>query len=168
MKTLLRGAKRNADGPEAQRLLKTMLPLIQIVHERVPWSAGERSSELGKLYAIGHRFGLPSHFITFSKNNSYEPMVIKFGTRDVDGDHFELWNSRSMVSRMNLSKHFSSVSSMHTLAHKHFLAASAHTHTHTHSLTRTYLLRLVCHMDYAHAHPYFLFTQQRIGRAQEN
>ena len=107
---MLQAAEADPAGPEAHKLLRVLMPLVSSTSKKVPWSPGERASELPRLYGQAHRYGLTSDFITFSQYDPNEPLVIKIGSRRINEagkwempDGRTIWNSNTAAARKQIA-----------------------------------------------------------------
>ena len=73
----LRLATADRSSNEASELKKSLLPLVQITGHNLRWSAMERKSTLGKLYAMYHSFSLPFIFGTISPSMRDSRLAIR-------------------------------------------------------------------------------------------
>ena len=73
----LRLATADRSSNEASELKKSLLPLVQITGHNLRWSAIERKSTLGKLYAMYHSFSLPFIFGTISPSMRDSRLAIR-------------------------------------------------------------------------------------------
>jgi hypothetical protein len=92
-------ARQNPDSRECKALMNKMMPLVRNAGQKIRWSPGERQGELTKMYAITYRRGLPSLFITFSRQSANDPYVIKIGSRLVGEDAEVVWSSTDAAGR---------------------------------------------------------------------
>jgi len=73
----LKKAKADLTGQEAKKVMRRILPFINLVGRDVPYSPVERSQASSKLHAMVHRFGLPSIFLTIAPDDVNNPMAIR-------------------------------------------------------------------------------------------
>ena len=73
----LRVATEDRSSNEASELKKSLLPLVQITGHNLRWSAIERKSTLGRLYAMYHFFSLPFIFGTISPSMRDSRLAIR-------------------------------------------------------------------------------------------
>ena len=73
----LRVATEDRSSNEASELKKSLLPLVQIAGHNLRWSAIERKSTLGRLYAMYHFFSLPFIFGTISPSMRDSRLAIR-------------------------------------------------------------------------------------------
>ena len=73
----LRVATEDRSSTEASELKKSLLPLVQIAGHNLRWSAIERKSTLGRLYAMYHFFSLPFIFGTISPSMRDSRLAIR-------------------------------------------------------------------------------------------
>ena len=81
---LIDAAIANPRGREESAALKKIMPIFNLSSSSVPWSLGERGSELPKLIALERRYGPFSNFFTAAPNDVYDAVVIRYshGARD--------------------------------------------------------------------------------------
>ena len=75
------------DGAEAKTKLTNFLPHIKLIERNVTFSPSERSKNIGNLYAMVERFGIPL-FITFSPDDAHNALVLRLAVpsaSDIEG-----------------------------------------------------------------------------------
>jgi hypothetical protein len=75
----LRAAVKVPNSPEANNLVKELMPLIHVSGKNVPFGASERAKTLSVLNAYTGFFGLPTWFITISPADIDSPLMIRLG-----------------------------------------------------------------------------------------
>ena len=67
-------------SPEAEEILRLLLPLVQETGKKINWSPAKRAKQLSVLYGMIYRYGLPSDFITVSQLSAANGLVIKLAS----------------------------------------------------------------------------------------
>ncbi|MCP4053864.1 MAG: hypothetical protein GY739_12520, partial [Mesoflavibacter sp.] len=82
-------AINNPKHKDSIKLSERIQRLVKIIERKVEWSEGERKDTLGKLYALTHFFGLPTHFITISPAIRNNVLALRMTLTD-DDDEIEI------------------------------------------------------------------------------
>jgi hypothetical protein len=75
--TLLESALKDPTGGDARKVLKIVSPHLRLIGRDVPYGPIERKQVAFKLYAMVHRYGLPSMFLTLAPDDQRNPNVLR-------------------------------------------------------------------------------------------
>ena len=79
----LSAAITNPQSLEATSLFKSLLPILRIGSDNVPFSPMERSSNLGDMYSMGYYFGPFSRFWTMAPNDTHTALTVRICIPDM-------------------------------------------------------------------------------------
>jgi hypothetical protein len=85
---LLKAAKCDPSGPEAQQVLKRVIRFINLSASLVPWGAQERAAEMTSLIATHRAHGPASIFYSIAPDDVHNPLSIRYSYAFVGVDTF--------------------------------------------------------------------------------
>ena len=111
-------AVKNPLGKDAQDILKSTAPYIQMSGKHVAFSPMERNDAMTSLCAITQRYGTPSVFLTVSPDDTHHPMTLRIAFPSTSNVKFPAKPEKSIEALINEDEEYQQMSISQLAIHK--------------------------------------------------